>query len=141
LPSPYLSARSRAWLKFKCLESQEFVIGGWTEPAGARAEFGALLVGYYDGGTLRYAGKVGTGFDHATLRRLGSMLRGLEIPESPFEKNGLPRLRVHWTRPVLVAQCAFHEWTAAGKLRQPRFLGLRDDKKPAEITRERRVRG
>ena len=139
--SPYVSARSKAWLKFKCLEAQEFVIGGWTEPTGARQQFGALLVGYYDQGKLKYAGKVGTGFDRATLRQLGAKLERIEIPASPFEEDGLPRLRVHWARPELVAQCAFHEWTAGGKLRQPRFLGLRDDKAPAAITRERKARG
>ena len=139
--APYVSARSKAWLKFKCLESQEFVIGGWTEPAGARQEFGALLVGYYDRGALRFAGKVGTGFGHAALRELGAKLRKLETSESPFAKDGLPKLRVHWVKPRLVAQCAFHEWTAGGKLRQPRYQGLRDDKAPEAIVRERKARG
>ena len=138
--SPYESKRSKAWLKFKCLEGQEFVIGGWTEPAGAREQLGALLVGYYDHGALRFAGKVGTGFDRETLNTLGAKLRKLEVPTSPFEKNGLPKLRVHWAKPELVAECAFHEWTSSGKLRQPRFLGLRYDKRPQDIVRERKAR-
>ena len=136
--APYVGKRSKAWLKFKCLESQEFVIGGWTEPAGAREEFGALLVGYHDGGKLKYAGKVGTGFDRASLKTLGAKLARLARETSPFDDDGLPRLRVHWVKPELVAQCAFHEWTAAGKLRQPRFQGLRDDKRAADVVRERK---
>ena len=137
--SPYVSKRSKAWLKFKCLEAQEFVIGGWTEPAGSRVAFGALLVGYYEGAELRFAGKVGTGFDTAMLRALGARLKTLEVTECPFRGGGLPRLRVHWAKPELVAQCAFHEWTAGGKLRQPRFLGLRDDKKAREVVREKKA--
>ena len=137
--STYVSKRSKAWLKFKCLEAQEFVIGGWTEPAGARVEFGALLVGYYDEGVLRFAGKVGTGFDTATLRSLGPRLRALEIDACPFAKDGLPKLRVHWCTPRLVAQCAFHEWTAGGKLRQPRFQGLREDKQARDVVREKKI--
>jgi bifunctional non-homologous end joining protein LigD len=135
--APYASGRSRDWLKLKCVWEQEFVIGGYTDPAGARTDFGALLVGYYEDGQLKYAGKVGTGYSAATLRDLGSRLRELETSESPFvDARPIPR-GTHWTRPELVAQIGFAEWTNDGRLRQPRFLGLRDDKGPAEVLRER----
>jgi DNA ligase D-like protein (predicted ligase) len=136
--SAYLSTRSRDWLKFKCLNQQEFVITGYTDPQGARVGFGALLIGYYDAGKLVYGGKVGTGYDTATLRRLGSQLKKLEISRSPFDSDALARRGVHWVKPNLVAQIAFGEWTSAGKLRQPRFLGLRSDKAPREVVRERK---
>ena len=129
--------RSRAWLKFKCVNEQEFVIGGYTEPEGQRIGFGALLVGYYDAGKLVYAGKVGTGYDTATLRRLSKQLSALELNACPFAENGIPARGVHWVRPKLVAQIGFTEWTPGGKLRHPRFLGLRTDKKPEEVVRER----
>jgi bifunctional non-homologous end joining protein LigD len=135
--APYHPGRSRDWLKLKCAWAQEFVIGGYTDPAGSRTDFGALLVGYYEDGRLRYAGKVGTGYTAATLRRLGDRLRSLETSESPFvDARPVPR-GTHWTRPELVAQIGFAEWTADGRLRQPRYLGLRDDKPPAEVVRER----
>ena len=140
--STYVGKRTRDWLKFKCLESQELVIGGWTEPAGARQEFGALLVGYYEKDAFRFAGKVGTGFDHKSLARIGRLLRKLEVKDSPFAREpGMPKLRVHWAKPGLVAQIAFHEWTAGGKLRQPRFQGLREDKAAKDVVRERKPRG
>jgi bifunctional non-homologous end joining protein LigD len=135
--STYVHHRSTDWLKFKCLNEQEFVIGGFTEPQGARLAFGALLVGYYEGEALKYAGKVGTGYSSATLRQMGPILAGLERKTSPFAANGLPRGRVHWVEPRLVAQVAFGEWTRDGKLRHPRFLGLRRDKDAAEVVRER----
>jgi DNA ligase D-like protein (predicted ligase) len=135
--APYSGGRSRDWLKLKCAWEQELVIGGFTDPGGSRVEFGALLVGYYEQGRLRYAGKVGTGYSAATLRELGARLRKLETPESPFiDVRPVPR-GAHWTRPELVAQIAFAEWTREGRLRQPRFLGLRDDKRPKEVVRER----
>jgi bifunctional non-homologous end joining protein LigD len=134
--SVYVSKRSRDWLKFKCRQEQEFVIGGYTDPHGKRVGFGALLVGYYHHGKLMYAGKVGTGFDTATLQRLGRQLAQLETPTCPFEGNGLPRRGVHWVKPKLVAQIAFTEWTRENKLRHPRFLGLREDKRPEEVVRE-----
>jgi DNA ligase D-like protein (predicted ligase) len=135
--APYVPGRSRDWLKLKCVWEQEFVIGGYTDPAGSRTDFGALLVGYYDDGRLTYAGKVGTGYTTTTLRDLGARLRELETPESPFvDARPIPR-GTHWTRPELVAQIGFAEWTNDGRLRQPRFLGLRDDKRPAEVLRER----
>jgi bifunctional non-homologous end joining protein LigD len=110
----------------------------WTErdPQGTRVGFGALLVGYHDRGRFKYAGKVGTGYDTATLQRLGRQLAQLKTPTRPFAEDGLPRRRVHWVKPKLVAQVAFTEWTPGGKLRHPRFLGLREDKKPSEAVRE-----
>jgi bifunctional non-homologous end joining protein LigD len=135
--APYVPRRSRDWLKLKCVWEQEFVIGGYTDPAGSRTDFGALLVGYYEDGRLKYAGKVGTGYTAATLRGLGVRLRELKTPESPFvDARPIPR-GTHWIKPELVAQIGFAEWTNDGRLRQPRFLGLRDDKRPAEVVRER----
>jgi bifunctional non-homologous end joining protein LigD len=134
--APYSPGRSRDWLKLKCTWEQEFVVGGYTDPAGSRADFGALLVGYHEDGRLRYAGKVGTGYSAARLRDLGARLRELETQESPFvDARPVPR-GTHWTRPELVAQVGFAEWTGDGRLRQPRFLGLRDDKPPGEVVRE-----
>ncbi len=137
--STYGARRSRDWLKLKCEQGQEFVIGGYTEPRGSRIELGALLLGYHDpAGTLRYAGKVGTGFDRAGLRELGRRLRKLARPQAPFADAASIRERgVSWVAPELVAQVAFTEWTGAGRLRHPRFLGLRDDKAAAEVVRER----
>jgi len=135
--APYSAGRSPQWLKLKCTSEQELVIGGYTDPAGSRTDFGALLVGYYEKGRLRYAGKVGTGYSAATLRELGRRLRAMETVESPFvDARPIPR-GTHWTRPELVAQIGFAEWTREGRLRQPRFLGLRDDKPPMEVARER----
>ena len=135
--APYTRGRSRDWLKLKCSWEQEFVIGGFTEPAGSRTDFGALLVGYHEDGQLRYAGKVGTGYSAVTLRDLGARLRALEMPKSPFvDARPIPR-GTHWTRPELVGQVGFAEWTTDGRLRQPRFLGLRDDKGADEVVRER----
>lgn len=137
LEAPYSRGRSRSWLKLKCVAEQEFVIGGYTEPTGSRTDFGALLVGYYEHRRLRYAGKVGTGYTARTLRELGARLRKLETSETPFvDARPVPR-GTHWTRPELVAQIGFAEWTSDGRLRQPRFLGLRDDKRPEEVVRER----
>ena len=133
----YVRGRSKDWLKLKCVWEQEFVIGGYTDPAGSRTDFGALLVGYYEDGGLRYAGKVGTGYTAATLRQLGTRPRELDSPESPFvDARPIPR-GTHWTAPELVTQIGFAEWTSDGRLRQPRFLGLRADKAPAEVVRER----
>jgi bifunctional non-homologous end joining protein LigD len=135
--APYAVGRSRDWLKLKCAWEQEFVIGGYTDPGGSRTDFGALLVGYYDNAALTYAGKVGTGYSAATLHELGARLRGLQTPQSPFvDARPIPR-GTHWTRPELVAQVGFAEWTSDGRLRQPRFLGLRDDKQPTDVVRER----
>ncbi|HEX3840106.1 MAG TPA: non-homologous end-joining DNA ligase [Acidimicrobiales bacterium] len=135
--APYVAGRSKDWLKLKCVWEQEFVIGGYTDPAGSRTDFGALLVGYYEEGSLRYAGKVGTGYTTATLHDLGNRLRKLETAEPAFvDARPIPR-GTHWTQPKLVAQIGFAEWTNDARLRQPRFLGLRDDKRPGEVVRER----
>ena len=134
--SAYISRRTRDWLKFKCRHEQEFVIGGYTDPRGSRVGFGALLLGFYRGRTLIYAGKVGTGFNDDLLQHLGKKLAQLQIPNPPFADDTLPRRGVHWVKPRLVAQIGFTEWTVDGKLRHPRFLGLRDDKRPEEIVRE-----
>jgi bifunctional non-homologous end joining protein LigD len=134
--SPYGGGRSKDWLKFKCGRGQELVIGGFTEPHGTRIEFGALLVGYFDGaGALRYAGKVGTGFDRPLLRSLGERLRGLGRDTSPFADEVRER-GVTWAEPELVAQIGFSEWTRDGRLRHPRFLGLREDKAARDVVRE-----
>jgi bifunctional non-homologous end joining protein LigD len=134
--SVYVSRRTRDWLKFKCSKEQEFVIGGYTEPRGSRIGFGALLLGYYDGRKFVYAGKVGTGFDRGTLHLLSKRLAELKTPINPFEGGDVPRGGVHWVKPRLVAQIAFTEWTREGKLRHPRFLGLRQDKKAEDVVRE-----
>ncbi|HEY1641708.1 MAG TPA: non-homologous end-joining DNA ligase [Streptosporangiaceae bacterium] len=135
--SPYQAGRSRDWLKFKCQNAQEFVIGGWTDPQGTRTGLGALLIGYYDpDGQLAYAGKVGTGFDEATLASLSTALAGAERRTPPFGRGSLPRSGVHWAEPRLVCQVAFSEWTGAGQLRHPRYQGLRRDKDPAGVVRE-----
>jgi bifunctional non-homologous end joining protein LigD len=136
--SPYAARRSRDWLKFKCARGQELVIGGFTEPRGSRIELGALLLGYYDAaGALRYAGKVGTGFDRATLRELGERLRRLRRDDPPFADASEIRERgVSWVQPQLVAEIGFSEWTRDGRLRHPRFLGLREDKAARDVVRE-----
>jgi bifunctional non-homologous end joining protein LigD len=135
--APYQAGRTKDWLKFKCLNGQEFVIGGYTEPRGARTGFGALLIGYYDrDGALISAGKVGTGFTEATLASLTRSLTARARDQSPFDVGTLPRTGVHWVEPSLVAQIGFSEWTAAGQLRHPRFEGLRLDKDPATVVRE-----
>jgi DNA ligase D-like protein (predicted ligase) len=136
--APYRAGRNRDWLKFKCLNGQEFVIGGYTDPQRSRVGFGALLLGYYDAeGHLVYAGKVGTGFDRPTLISLHETLAADEQATAPFEPvRGLPRSGVHWVTPALVAQVGFSEWTPDGELRHPRFQGLRRDKDPADVVRE-----
>jgi bifunctional non-homologous end joining protein LigD len=137
--APYRGARSRDWLKFKCENAQEFVIGGFTDPQRSRVGFGALLLGYYDqDGRLVYAGKVGTGFDQRTLRALHAALARLEQDHSPFGGGRPPAPRgVHWVEPRLVGQVAFSEWTSDGQLRHPSYQGLRDDKAPGDVVRER----
>jgi DNA ligase D-like protein (predicted ligase) len=136
--SPYrVGGRSRDWLKLKCKAEQELVIGGFTAPKGSRQDLGALLVGYWEDGELRYAGKVGTGFDQATLRELHGMLRKLERDDPPFaDVQPIPK-DTTWTEPELVAQIGFSEWTRDGRLRHPRYLGLRDDKPARDVVRER----
>lgn len=135
--STYQTKRSRDWLKFKCVAEQELVIGGYTEPQGSRTDFGALLMGYYHKGKLHYAGKVGTGFDQATLQELGKKLSKLRRSKCPFAHDDtLPKKNIAWVNPKLVAQIGFEEWTKGGKLRQPRYMGLRTDKKAKDVVRE-----
>jgi bifunctional non-homologous end joining protein LigD len=135
--APYTHGRSRDWLKFKCSAEQELVIGGYTAPRGSRTDLGALLLGYYDDGELRYAGKVGTGFTRETLHDLAAKLAPLKRDRSPFADEVRERTAT-WVEPELVAQVGFSEWTRDHRLRHPRFLGLRDDKAAREVVREAR---
>ncbi len=134
--STYTGGRSPDWRKLKCSASQELIIGGWTAPQRSRLEFGALLVGYHEGDSLRYAGKVGTGFTNQTLRTLHAELVRHERPTSPFTDQVRERT-AHWVEPELVAAITFAEWTRDGRLRHPSFQGLRPDKDPRSVTRER----
>jgi bifunctional non-homologous end joining protein LigD len=134
--SRYVLTRSRDWLKFKCVNRQEFVVGGYTDPAGQRIGFGALLIGFYDGDDLVYAGKVGTGYADETLESLSNRLERMERTRSPFCDDSLPDEGVHWVKPELVAEVGFTEWTEDGKLRHPSFLGLRHDKRARQVTLE-----
>ncbi len=132
LSSPYVEARTTRWLKVKVHQEDEFVICGYTKPAGSRKHFGALLLGAYENGRLHYVGKVGTGFDDRTLAALHQELRPLvsvhpAVVDPPRQKG------VVFVAPQLIAQISFQEWTADRKLRQPVFLGLRDDKRPQEV--------
>lgn len=134
--APYEHRRSPHWLKMKCEITQDLVVGGFTDPQGARVGLGALLVGYFDGDDLVFAGKVGTGFDTKLLLSLRARLDTLEIPKAPFTKaTGLPRLRAHWARPEIVVQVAFIEWTGDDKLRHPRLLGVRDGQPARQVAR------
>ncbi len=134
--SPYVHSRSKKWLKFKCVANQELVIGGYTPPKGSRIGFGALLVGFYEGDKLRYAGKVGTGYDDETLERLHGKMQQLERKSSPFADE-VDEGEVHYITPELVGEFGFTEWTNDHKLRHPRFLGLRDDKNPKNVKKEK----
>ncbi|MDA8091408.1 MAG: non-homologous end-joining DNA ligase [Nitrospiraceae bacterium] len=144
--SLYRPGRSMEWQKFKCGHGQEFVIGGYTDPGGARTGFGALLLGYYEKGKLVYAGKVGTGFDQFMLDTLAEKLGKLEQKERPFaphpelsekgEKVKRGKKNIHWVKPELTGEVEFSEWTSGGLLRQPRFKGLRPDKPAREVVRE-----
>ena len=138
--SPYLPGRNRNWVKVKCAQRQEMVIGGFTDPEGARTGLGALLLGVYEtDGTLRYSGKVGTGFNMASLASLRKRLNALEQKTPAFSNppRGAEARRAHWVKPELVAEVAFTEWTDDGTLRHPSFQGLREDKKASEVVRER----
>ena len=134
--SPYVHSRSRDWLKFKCVNQQEFVIGGYTDPEGERIGFGALLIGFFRDGDLNYAGKVGTGYDDDRLESLSKRLRAMELQEPPFVDEKLPRKGVHWVKPELIAEVGFTEWTREERLRHPRFLGLREDKAAEDVVKE-----
>jgi len=131
----YPAGRNRDWLKVKCAHGQELVIGGFTEPQGGRTDFGALLVGYFDGDAFRYAGKVGTGFDAETLANLHDLMQEIARDDPPFadppDEEGIT-----WIAPELVAEIGFAEWTEAGRLRHPRYLGLRRDKPATDVVRE-----
>lgn len=142
--------RSRAWIKLKCVQEQELVLGGYTPPEGTRQHFGALLLGYYQGGEFRFAGKVGTGFTATTLKLVYQKMKALSRKTCPFDnlpereqgrwhQNITPRemKSCHWIEPALVCQVRFSEWTRDGKLRQGVFLGLREDKAADEVVRER----
>ena len=135
--SRYLHKRSQDWKKFKCVNEQEFVIGGYSEPRGSRTGFGALLLGYYEGGRLRYAGKAGTGFNDRTLQDLYEELSRREREDTPFTDDIGNRKGIHFVNPDLVCEVGFTEWTDDGKLRHPRFLGMRTDKRAGEVVRER----
>lgn len=141
--------RSGAWIKLKLHRQQEFVIGGYTPPTGARSHFGALLLGVYEGKSLRYCGKVGTGFNDTILRTLHAQMKNLgratcPFPDLPEEREGrygqgitaAVMKRCHWIKPKLVCQCKFAEWTRDDRLRQPVYLGLREDKPAAKVIRE-----
>jgi len=135
--SPYEHRRSKHWLKMKIEASQELVVGGFTDPQGGRVGLGALLVGYYEAGDLVFAGKIGTGFDTKLLIDLRRRLDPLEIAKTPFTiATGLPKLRVHWVKPSIVVQVSFMEWTKHNKLRHPRLIAVRFDKKPRAVVRE-----
>jgi bifunctional non-homologous end joining protein LigD len=130
--SPYEHRRSPHWLKMKCEATQELVVGGFTDPRGSRVGLGALLVGYFEGDDFVFAGKVGTGFDRKLLRELRARFDTLAIAGPPFTRGvGLPRAGAHWVRPEVVVQVAFIEWTAHGKLRHPRLLGVAPTRPPA----------
>jgi bifunctional non-homologous end joining protein LigD len=133
--SAYIEGRSADWRKLKCLCRQEMVIGGYTEPSGTRSGFGALLLGYWQGDELVYAGKVGTGFTQHVLTQLHLALVGLERPSSPFATPVRERT-AHWVEPKLVAEVRFTSWTPDLRLRHPSFLGLRTDKASREVVRE-----
>lgn len=134
--SPYEHKRSKNWLKMKCELTGDFVVGGFTDPQRSRVGLGALLVGYYEKGEFVFAGKVGTGFDHAMLRDLRKRLDKSEIKETPFTvATGLPRIRQHWVKPEIVVTLAFIEWTNHGKLRHSRLLGERTDRDPRKVTK------
>ena len=136
---PYRAGRHGGWVKTKCVQRQEFVIGGFTDPEGMRAGIGALLIGYYEGERLVFCGKVGTGFTHKMTLEMRARLDRIEIKASPFTPpppGGLGR-NAHWVKPELVCEVVFTEWTSDGKIRHPSFQGLRADKKPKEIVREK----
>lgn len=135
--SIYQARRSHDWVKIKALQEQEFVIGGWTDPRGSRTAFGALLLGVYSGKKLTYVGHVGTGFNRALLGAIAEKLKALEVKTSPFTTTPKSNAPAHFVRPELVAEVKFSEWTDEGLLRQPVFLGLRDDKPAGEVVRER----
>src|SRR5436309_3499708 len=137
LDSPYMTGRrSPAWRNIKVLRRQECVVGGWTAGRGSRAHFGALLLGVWEGGALVHIGHTGTGFNERELARVAALLRPLETTTCPFATRPVANERPHWTRPEIVVEVGFTEWTADGMLRHPKYLGLRHDIHPANVRRE-----
>lgn len=135
--SHYVHSRSRKWLKFKCVKDQEFIILGYTDPRGSRIGFGALLLGYNEGNKVKYAGEVGTGYSQDILGMLKKKLEDIETERSPLEdQEKISGDDIHWVKPRLVCEVGFTEWTSNGKLRHPRFKGLRDDKEPGDVVKE-----
>jgi len=135
---PYEPGRGRSWLKVKCIQEQEFVVGGFTEPKGTRAGLGALLLGVHDKEDgLVYVGKVGTGFTETTARRLRERLERLRVSKSPFRRPPPGASDARWVKPALVVEVKFTEWTTDGRLRHPAFKGLREDKAAADVVHER----
>ncbi|BES70593.1 non-homologous end-joining DNA ligase [Marinobacter nanhaiticus D15-8W] len=133
----YRKGRSRKWLKFKCVNQQELVIVGYTDPEGQRTGFGALLLGFYDNDQLHFAGRVGTGFDEKELKSLHGKLTRLERKSAPVVDASKAKTKgVHWVRPELVAEIGFTEWTSDNRLRHPKYMGLRDDKSPKDVVKE-----
>ena len=132
--------RTRDWRKLKIVQEQEFVVGGWTDSRTTGRAFGALLLGYYENGALKYAGHTGSGFNQKELERVIRLLKPLEIQAPPFSTRPRTNERPHWTKPSLVAQLKFTEWTNDGSLRHPIYLGMRDDVKPETVKREKKVR-
>jgi bifunctional non-homologous end joining protein LigD len=136
---PYRGGRHDGWVKTKCIRRQSFVIGGFTDPAVTRAGLGALVIGCYEDDRLVFCGKVGTGFSHETALDLRRRLDRASLASSPFDPPPPGRLgrTAHWVAPTLVCEVAFTEWTGDGKIRHPSFQGLRTDKKPCNVVRER----
>ena len=135
--SRYVTRRSPEWIKLKCGQRQEFVIGGYTDPQGSRTGIGSLLLGYYDkDGVLRYAGNCGSGFNGASLRHMRDVLEAIETDKSPFPPRAVPGRTNHWVKPELVAEVSFSEWTATDSVRHPVFQGLRKDKPAQSVVRE-----
>lgn len=133
--SEYSHSRSKAWLKFKCTNRQEFVIVGFTNPEGERVGFGALMIGFYDGDKLKYAGKVGTGYDDKTLKELSGKLKKITRKTPPVDEE-VEEEKAHWVTPEMVCEVGFTEWTDDNMLRHPRYIGLRHDKNPKDVRKE-----
>lgn len=134
--SKYLSKRTKDWLKFKCSTGQELVIAGYSDPEGSRLGFGSLLLGYFENSEFKFAGKVGTGYDFSFLKSFSKKLKEIETKKSPFSKK-IPLKNIHFVKLKYVAQIGFTEWTTDNKLRHPRFLGLRMDKAPKDVIKEK----
>ncbi|MFW5795014.1 MAG: non-homologous end-joining DNA ligase [Bacillota bacterium] len=135
--SKYYSSRSKKWLKFKCQNRQEFVIVGYTDPEGERIGFGAILIGYYENDSLKYAGKVGTGFTDKMLKELANKFKKIETDKCPLaNKEKVKVNNIHWLKPEMVGEVSFTEWTNDNKLRHPSFEGLRTDKDPKDVVNE-----